>query len=145
MFWSRQPARPRAVLRARLGLESLDGRAVPSGLFGDGEPPLLISRFGDESITIAPRIINFTAVEVETGWYRFTGQVVDSTTVGGLTIDFDGVPSLDNETTTTAADGTFSHTVPVRTDGSDSGEVRAKTTADGVTSAEVAVNISPTP
>src|SRR5687768_7586764 len=125
MFWSRTPARPRPVLRTRLRLESLDARAVPSDLLGDGDPP----QIGDElvgrpaPVNVAPRIIDFTGVETSVGWYRFTGQVVDSTTVGGLVISFAGIPAMNNQTITTAADGTFTITVQVQTDGTDAGEV----------------------
>jgi len=146
MFWFRQPVRPRPVLRTRLRLESLDDRAVPSSLF-DGEPPLMLG--GDMGglpapVNVAPRIINLVGVETDLGWYRFTGRVVDSATVGGLVVTFAGVPSLQGETTTTAADGTFTLTVRVRTDGTDAGEVRAQTTADGLTSDEASCYISPT-
>lgn len=146
MFWFRQPARPRPVLRTRLRLESLDDRAVPCSLF-DGEPPLMLG--GDMGgppapVNVAPRIINLAGVETQLGWYQFTGQVVDSTTVGGLVITFAGVPSLQGQTTTTAADGTFTMLVRVNTDGTDTGEVRAQTTADGLTSNVASCYISPT-
>ncbi|HYH67357.1 MAG TPA: hypothetical protein VD866_21850 [Urbifossiella sp.] len=145
MFWSRSPAHPRPALRTRLRLESLDDRVVPSSLF-DSEPPLsLRGDLGGPPLNVAPRIINLAGVETGIGWYRFTGQVVDSTTVGGLTVTFAGVPSLQGQTTTTAADGTFSFTIRVNTDGSDVGEVRAQTTANGLTSDEASCYISPTP
>ena len=144
MFWSRQPARPRPVVRTRLGLESLDDRAVPSSLH-DGEPPLILGNdFRAPPATLAPRIINFAGAETDLGWYRFTGKVVDATTVGGLVVTFAGVPSLEGRTTTTAADGTFTITVRVNTDGTDAGEVRAQTTANGLTSDEASCFISPT-
>jgi hypothetical protein len=146
MFWSRHPARPRPVLRTRLRLESLDDRAVPSSLFDGDETPLIAHDVAGPPapVNVAPRIIDLVGTETEIGWYRFTGQVVNSATVGGLLITFGGVPSLQGQTTTTAADGTFTLTVPVRTDGTDTGEVTAQTSADGLTSNEASYYISPT-
>ena len=146
MFWSRQPARPRPVLRTRLSLESLDGRAVPSDLSLGGDPPPLIG--GDlggppAPVNVAPRIVDFTGVQTSVGWYEFTGRVVDSATVGGLVISFAGIPAMNNQTTTTAADGTFTITVRVQTDGTDAGEVRATTVAAGLTSNEASCYIVP--
>ena len=144
MFWSRQPARPRPSLRTRLSLESLDARALPSDLFG-GDPPML---GGDLTgppapVNVAPRIVDFIGVETSAGWYRFTGRVVVSATVGGLVVSFEGIPAMNGQTTTTAADGTFTISVQVQRDGSDAGEVRATTTADGLTSTVAAWYINP--
>lgn len=146
MLWFRSAVRPRPALRTRLRLESLDDRAVPSSLLGDAPATNFMTQTGDGvPVGVAPRIINFSAVEIGPGWYQFTGQVVDSATVGGLTIDFGGVPSLEPAEATTQSDGTFSLTIRVQTDGSDHGTVTAQTTSGGLTSNLAQCEIAPTP
>jgi hypothetical protein len=90
----------------------------------------------------APQIVNFGGVEVQQGWYYFTGQVQGGT-VGGLTISFAGVPSLAGQTAVTNADGTFSLLVQVQTDGSDYGTVTAQTSVDGQASNLAWYDINP--
>lgn len=92
----------------------------------------------------APVIDSFAAEEVGIGWYQFTGHV-SYDQPGGLTITFGGVPSLEGKFTTTAADGSFSLLVQVQTDGSDTGEVTAQTSAANGSLSNLAMcYISPT-
>jgi hypothetical protein len=140
-----RPGRPGSALRARLRLEQLDYRAVPSSLSGMGNESLeYFYRGGDAQLTVAPQIVDFVGFEVGSGWYRFTGRVQGPESCGGLTVSFGGVPSLRDEVTTTLSDGSFVLLVQVRTDGSDQGTVTAQTTADGLASNVATYTINPT-
>jgi phage-related tail fiber protein len=93
---------------------------------------------------VAPAIINFTAKELNNGKFVITGQVVDATP-GGLTITCGGETSASGMTTTTNADGTFSLTVQLRTDGTDCGYLTATTVdGNGLSSSPVQVYLDPT-
>ncbi len=90
-----------------------------------------------------PAIEGFSIVWVEPGHYQITGRVTDEYP-GGLTVTFDGVPSLEGVTAVTNADGTFSLTVTLRTDGSDAGNVSAVTVdAGGLSSVPVYYWVDP--
>ena len=57
----------------------------------------------DGDSNAAPRVVNFMAVEIISGLWRFTGDVIDEAP-GGLTVTLGGEPeSLQNVTTTTDA------------------------------------------
>src|SRR5262245_45114257 len=92
----------------------------------------------------APRIVNFTAIEVVGGLWRFTGDVVD-VAPGGLTIKFGGEPvSLGGKTATTDANGHFDKAFLMNTDGSDNGLASAQTAdAQGHQSNVALYNITP--
>jgi hypothetical protein len=140
-----RPARPAPALRARLRLEQLDYRAVPSAAFGD-EP--FSSRDDDDgglmANAVAPVIVEFMAVQVQPGVFLLSGRVVLSPSPGGLTVAFGGVPSAAGMSATTAADGTFMRMISVRTDGSDVGTVTAMTFANGLVSNTATCEIAPT-
>lgn len=101
---------------------------------------------GGETELAAPQIVDFGYQQVGNGLFIFTGRVVDANP-GGLTVTFGGsVPTVDGQSVTTAADGTFQLTIQLRTDGSDVGIVTASVTnRAGVESDEVMVYVSPTP
>jgi hypothetical protein len=70
--------------------------------------------------------VNFSVAHLGQGWCYFTGTVQDEAP-GGLVVTFSGVPTVQGQTATTAADGTFSLTIQLRTDGTDNGNVSAVT------------------
>jgi hypothetical protein len=90
-----------------------------------------------------PAIINFTAEQLGNGKFVITGQVV-AVNPGGLTVTCGGETSASGMTTTTNADGTFSLTVQLRTDGTDSGYLTATTVVGGLSSSPVEVFLAPT-
>ena len=144
-----RPARSGHTQRARLRLEQLDDRAAPSTV-ADSD---LLSPDGTDDValmappgpTAAPVIDQFSAAEIDHGLYLFTGHVT-ATPAGGLTVNFGGVPSLQGQSTTTNADGTFSIAVTVKTDGSDHGTVWAQAIdAKGQVSNVALTDINPTP
>jgi hypothetical protein len=120
----RRPSRPAPVRRARLILESLDGRFCP-----DTNDPL---NTGGQYITVTavdhpPEIIDFQASETSPGLVTISGTVVDENPAG-LTVFFQAAQeAIDGQTVTTHADGTFALTVTLATDGSDDGVVSAWT------------------
>jgi hypothetical protein len=148
-LWGR-PERPTPGLRTRLSVQLLDDRAAPSSLLaaeGDRQAEAAwdetaaylsasgwptssmapVGGVGDKTPTnLAPVIVDFTVVRLETGGYQFTGRVIDEAP-GGLTVTFGGVPSAAGQTATTASDGTFSLILTLRTDGTDMGTVTAVT------------------
>ncbi|MFO0797821.1 MAG: hypothetical protein U0804_10100 [Gemmataceae bacterium] len=142
MLWLRRAARPRPVVRTRLRLESLSDRITPSGDYSDFVLGNLAGNSGS-AVVVAPQIVNFVGVETGLGWYRFTGRVTGSATIGGLTVTFGGIPALEGKTATTLADGTFSILVAVQTNGSDCGTASAQTTADGLASNIAYYEINP--
>src|SRR5439155_25577380 len=111
-----RPSRPAPIRRARLVLESLDGRFCPDindPLNPGGGSDYLSNPPTDNP----PVIIDFKATEVAPGMVTFTGTVVDEDP-GGLTVTFHGPQvAIDGRTTVTHPDGTFSLTVVFRTDG----------------------------
>ena len=146
-------SRGRAVLR----LEGLERRDHPSGSEVP-PPPETVSADCDiapppdpatgdpiPAQNLPPEIEDFYCEEMGNGLFLITGRVVDDSP-GGLTVTLGGSTSADGQTTTTASDGTFSMTVQLRVDGTDSGWVTA-TTVDthGEVSEEVAQFVSPTP
>jgi hypothetical protein len=165
----RTPRPSTAQSRALLTLEPLDLRLPPSslvGTFADDQVPapsyptdpaqatlfttgtsdseLVFMTGGDGVPNAAPQIVNFTAVEVVGGMWRFTGDVIDEAP-GGLTITFGGEPvSLQGETTTTDANGHFDVVILLNTDGSDNGLASAQTVdLQGLDSNVAVTNISP--
>ena len=135
--------------RARLALESLDGRFSPSTITGTDtnpdsaltDPSALVIPVSAATTTTSttptytantagtsPQIINFTWSEGTGAIVTFTGQVVDSAPAG-LTVNFGGDPvSLENKTATTDANGNFSLTLIMKTNGTDNGTATAQTT-----------------
>jgi hypothetical protein len=142
-----------------LALEALDLRLPPSSLLGtlanDPPPPspdtsipvlsstdeagLIFLGGGYRSLDLAPRIVNFTAVEVVGGLWRFSGDVIDEVPAG-LTITLGGEPvSLQDQTATTDANGHFEIAVLMNTDGSDYGLASAQTVDAAGQSSNVAL------
>jgi len=129
--------------RSRLGLEVLEGRVQLSTI-----PPLLAAPPVTDTrvINAPPQIVDFTAEQVSNGLYIFTGRVIDETP-SGLTVTFGGgVPTVEGQTAITDANGYFSLTIRLKTDGTDSGTV-AVTTVDPLkaVSNEALVDVTPTP
>lgn len=140
-----------APFRARLTLESLDGRLSPSSIPGTValDPAALVLPVATTSSTNAlpvatanantlvpadaapapPKIINFTWAEPSGGGIvTFSGQVVDPAPAG-LTVKLGGDPkSLQGVTTVTDANGKFSKTLIMNTNGTDNGTATARTT-----------------
>jgi hypothetical protein len=143
LFRSARGARPGAPPRARLALEALDGRYVPSALPTGGQPALDSAYAAPANA--APVIVDFTDEEVGIGLFILTGRVVGEAP-GGLTVTFGGaVASISGRTVVTDEDGNFSLLVRVKADGTESGTVSATVTdAQGVQSAAVYTYISPT-
>jgi len=140
--------------RARLTLEPLDGRLAPSTITTTNTDTLDSSALvvpvaaattttsatttsatttaqptgtSDTAVT-QPKIINFTWSESVGGIVTFTGQVVDPAPAG-LTVKFGGDPaSLQGKTATTDANGNFSLTLIMQTNGTDNGLATAQTT-----------------
>jgi len=141
---SKRPVSTGPALRSFLRLEELGVRATPSDL-GDAPPPAQpVQPPVMPPAVNAPFINTFTAAEVAHGWYTISGHV-NGTNVNGLIIHFDGVPALDNVTATVDANGNFSITIPVATDGSDIGTITAQTTQNGVNSNLAFTYMNPTP
>lgn len=142
LFREAPAARGKRSHRVVLCLESFEGRAAPSTVtFGSPSPASTTP-----PANVAPQIVEFTATEVGNGLYVITGRVIDENP-GGLTIHFAGdVGSLSGKTVITNADGTFSLTAQLKTDGTDIGWLLATTTdAQGLRSNEASVYIHPTP
>jgi hypothetical protein len=82
------------------------------------------------SPAVPPQLVNFLAVPVVGGLWSFSGDVIDAAPAG-LTVALGGEPpSLQGVKTTTDANGHFSVSVLMHTDGSDNGYAAAQT-ADG--------------
>ncbi len=138
---------PPGRFRARLRLEALEGRDQPSSLtdFGSAnDPPPLAPLV--LAVNAAPQIVDFTAEQVGNGLFVFSGRVIDEAP-GGLVVTFGGgVPSVSGLTAMTDANGMFSLTVRLQTNGTDTGTVSAITVdAQGLSSNEALVYVSPTP
>lgn len=151
-----RPARTAPVRRSFLALEELGYRELPSDLLGT-EPPAPPSPPEPPAIQppppgtgnpppgqMAPFIDTFIASEIAHGWFTITGHV-KCNNPAGLIVVFDGVPALDNVTATVDANGNFTVTFPVATDGSDIGTISAQTTQNGVDSNLALTYMSPTP
>jgi hypothetical protein len=160
-LWGR-PERPAAGFRTRLSVLALEDRANPSSLWsavddwrdetswaeavaglstpGGSTDCLLCGLIGKISLPIdlPPLIVDFQVVRVDSGRYEFTGRVIDEAP-GGLVVTFGGVPSAAGQTATTNADGTFSLTLSMQTDGTDMGIVTAVTQDAAGQSSNVAV------
>lgn len=96
----------RVPRRARLGLESLESRAV---------------------MNAAPQIVNFAVTPVGDGWYMLTGHVVDEAPYG-LSVELNGnSTTLQGLRADVDQSGDFSFLVELQTDGSDDGLVYATT------------------
>jgi hypothetical protein len=145
---SKRPARTGPVLRSFLRMEELSDRAMPSDLLGTEPPPPPPPPPGPVTppppAQTAPVIDTFIASEVAHGWYTISGHVTGNN-VTGLVVRFEGIPALDNVTATVDANGNFSVTFPVATNGSDSGTIAAQTTQNGVNSQYAFTYMSPTP
>jgi hypothetical protein len=129
--------------QACLALETLDSRLSPSLLGGadDESEFMYLSGPGRDN---PPQIIDFEAVEVVGGLWRFTGDVVDEFP-GGLTVAFGGEPeSLQGVTATTDANGHFDKVLLLNTDGSDNGLASAQTADAALQLSNIALyNINP--
>jgi hypothetical protein len=133
LFRRVRPAVRPSAHRPPLGFDVLESRDCPSAWdvplaswYQSG--PLHAQPPGTEvGITnAAPQIVGFTATPLGGGVYCFTGQVVDEFP-GGLTVVFAGVPTLDGVEVVTGADGTFTLTIQLQTDGTDAGDVSVST------------------
>jgi hypothetical protein len=116
--------------RARLRLESLEIRDCPSA--GQALAPLALAPSGQTASALtqptahsAPVISNFTATQGSNNVWTFTGLVTDDSPAG-LTVNFGGLPSLQDKTATVGADGRFSLTVALAQ--GESGEATAQVT-----------------
>lgn len=146
-MWSSRIVQPN---RVRLGLEWLDSRIAPSGYnpdsYPDSEPddPPEVIVYGDPQANAAPQIVNFVASAGIGGIWEFSGQVLDESP-GGLTITFGGEPeTLQGVTVVTDANGFFTLTISLRTDGSDDGTATVRTSdAQGLQSNVASCNIHP--
>jgi hypothetical protein len=159
--WGR-PERPAAGFRTHLSVLALEDRANPSSLWsalddwqnesawvaavavasasGGSTYSLLDDLIGKITLPIdlPPIIVDFQVVRVDAGRYELTGRVFDESP-GGLVVTFGGVPSAEGQTATTNADGTFSLTLSMQTDGTDMGIVTAVTQDAAGQSSNVAV------
>jgi hypothetical protein len=77
----------------------------------------------------APVISNFTATEGAEQVFTFTGDV-SAQSPQGLIVTLGGIPSLANQTATVQADGSFSLSVQLQSDGSDNGTATARVLSD---------------
>jgi hypothetical protein len=160
MRWFRlfpRPARPGTVRRARLGLEHLGDRALPSdigGLVTVPPPGYTTPPVGGDTgaapayyttppayyttppvggdFQVSSQLVNFAANEIGHGYFEFTGRVLmNGTGAAGVTVTLDGLPSLVGQTVTTASDGTFTLFIQLQTDGTDNGTAEAWATVAG--------------
>lgn len=145
-----RPGRSGAVLRARLSLESLDGRFAPTTLYGSTLSPPMIGMYSDGAMgdagRVAPQITAFSVSRIGPGQYMFVGQVEGLPDCGGLTVNFGGVPALAGKSAVTDAGGCFmlQVDVPPEAAASNVGMVIAQTVAGGVASNVAALSFNPT-
>jgi hypothetical protein len=127
-----------------LRLEGLEGRATPSGGAGTQSPPPYSQNGPVPGTNQPPAITGLAAQGLGGGWFIISGRVIDESP-GGLTVTFGGsVATLAGRTVTTAADGSFSFAVHLKTDGSDTGWLLATTTDPlGLESDEASCYVSP--
>src|SRR5262245_8723785 len=105
----RRGARP-AQCRARLNLECLEGRALPSAVL----PTAPALNTAMTTSTVAPAILSFAAVESgSTNVWTFSGTVAASNPAG-LVVKLGGLQSLQGKTCTINSDGTFAMTVALQ-------------------------------
>ena len=90
-------------------------------------------------------ISDFSAREVSTGWWLFSGRVtVASTPVEGVVVTFGGdTVTLPGMTATTTSNGMFRLLVRMNLDGSDHGTATVVCTVDGLQSNVAMANVSP--
>jgi hypothetical protein len=138
--------------RTVLRLVDLEGRAHPSGLDGPAifppDPPAGQEATppdgpDDRSDNNPPLIEDLNAREVGNGVFLITGRVSDENP-GGLTVWFGGVASANRCYAVTDADGYFSATIKLRTDGTDTGNLTARVTDGGGLSDEDFFYVFPT-
>lgn len=152
MRWFRlfpRPARPGTVRRARLGLEELGDRALPSdfgGLVTDSGPTFSTSVSLGGGARISSQLVNFAAEEIGHGYFVFTGQVLtNGVGAAGVTVTLGGLPSLVGRTVTTASDGTFSLFIQLQTNGTDNGTAEASASVGGQATNTALCNVYVTP
>jgi hypothetical protein len=101
--------------------------AAPSGAAADTSADAPEQAWAQPPANTPPKIVNFQAIPGAGGFWTISGDVIDKAP-GGLTVSFGGEPeSLQNLKTTTDANGHFSLTLLLATDGSDSGLASAQT------------------
>ena len=161
LFRRTRPAARPAARRPRLGFDALESRDCPTAWdvplppgvaaadLPPGSGPALLSGPPATSAAVkvdgnaAPRIVNFDVQAVGGGVYVFTGQVQDEFP-GGLVVVFDGIPTLEGAEVVTDANGEFTLTVVLQTDGTDAGDVSVGTTDDiGQPSNRPVVTVNP--
>ena len=137
----RRPPAARGGRRGRvvLRLDGFEERLQPSAPVATGDS----GQTSHPPTNQKPVIVNFEARAIGNGWFLITGRVIDEDP-GGLVVTLGGTTSAAGRTVATAADGTFSLTVSLRTDGSDVGFITA-TTVDrqGLVSDEVSDFVDP--
>ncbi|MBY0457135.1 MAG: hypothetical protein K2V38_07350 [Gemmataceae bacterium] len=136
--------RPSAPLRARLAVESLDGRLAPSDL-GLNDPTVVNTSNNNAPVipapqspeNAAPRVVNFKAIGGVGTWFTFQGKVLDANP-GGLTVTLGGSPvTIRGQKLTTDANGNFEKAFELTNRNDDGGEASAVTVnAAGVQSNE---------
>ena len=104
-----RPSRPAPVRRARLSLESLDGRWAPSDSNpldppGTGGGPLIAD--------MDPEIVDFTWAAPANRQITFTGRVIDEQ-AEGLVVTFSGFQTVNGKTATALSNGTFTLTINI--------------------------------
>jgi hypothetical protein len=125
-------------LVAPVGVEvaAVQGVTAESPLWGDpsDSESLVLQENGYGYGNISPEILNFSGTNGGAGWWTFSGQVIDDSSVDGLTVTFGGL--LEGHTTTVGTDGTFEHVANLPS--GTSGVVTATVTdRDGLTSETV--------
>lgn len=141
------PVRSMPVRLSFLTLESRDCPSTTAAPYSGGTGTQPAASTSPTAATQSPQcalsIINFDVSESVQGWCTFTGTVVGAT--AGQVVTFSGVPSVNGKQVVTDANGNFSLTVQLKTDGSDAGSVSVVTTdANGVQSNQPFVTVSPT-
>jgi hypothetical protein len=135
LFRRVRPAPRPVTLRPRLGFDVLESRDCPSAwdvplpaVFEPTppQPPFAEDDGGGMAANAAPRIVDFDAKSLGGGMYRFIGRVVDESPAG-LAVVFAGVPTVEGVEVFTGSDGSFSLTIQLQTDGTDTGMVSVLT------------------
>src|SRR5438105_15042361 len=110
--------------RIALWLEDLEGRAHPDG--GVGDPPTPPYETGTNQ---PPQIVDFNAEQVSNGVFVISGHVVDENPAG-LIVTLGGSTSASGIQIVCDSNGDFYATIRLKTDGTDSGTITAKTVDD---------------